>query len=177
MRKVESTDRAASLARLAPDLFDYTSVLYIGARSNRFHFGKDFAKKDYEITVMEAYKPNVEALLGVPFVQEVIEADVRQVHELTLKSFDVIFWWHGPEHVTHDELLRTIPHLENLCIKILVLGCPWRKYAQGAVGGNPFERHLEDYDYDVFESLGFEVECLGERDKGGSNITSVKRMG
>ena len=45
-------DRKASLLRLIPDIFSgkYKSVLYIGAKERRFHFGQEFRDAKFEIT-------------------------------------------------------------------------------------------------------------------------------
>ena len=45
--------RTQSLARMVPDLYTYQTVLYIGARPDRFDYGIDFIKNNYQVTVLE----------------------------------------------------------------------------------------------------------------------------
>ena len=177
MKFFESTNRTQSLLRLAPDLFNYKSVLYVGAKPNRHHYADVFHKKDYVVTFLEVFDENVAGLLALDWINEVIKGDVRNCGPILQgRRFDVVFFWHGPEHLTEDETLVTLPELERLARRLVVLGCPWGTYQQGAVGGNPFERHVAAFDYEFFETKGYAVECLGEKNVAGSNITSVKRL-
>jgi len=177
MKEHKNTDRTASLQRMAPDLFDYKTVLNVGARTNRFHYGDEFKEAGYEITILEPFKANVDYLRTLPWIHETIQGDVR---DLTIfyernQTFDVVFWWHGPEHVIESDLRGVLPELEKISNHLIVLGCPWGHNPQGAEAGNPWERHLGHYTHNIFEDFGYEVECLGFKNVGGSNITSVKR--
>lgn len=175
MVHIKDINRTSSLNRIAPDLFSYKSVLYIGARTARMDYGKEFKESGFDITVAEIYKPNVEYLRSVEWIKEVIECDIRKID--ISNTFDVVFWWHGPEHVKQDELAITINRIEKLSRNLVVLGCPWGKFEQGAEDGNPNEVHLSYLLPEDFESIGYSVECLGDKDVRGSNITSVKKIG
>ena len=85
-----------------------------------------------------------------------------------------MFWWHGPEHVDVSILPNTIAKLESFANIAVVLGCPWGDYEQGDIEGNCYEKHVSSLDYPFFENLGYNVECLGEINTPGSNITCVK---
>ena len=39
--------------------------------------------------------------------------DVRDARVLALLHFDVAFWWHGPEHVTREELPEVVAGLKK----------------------------------------------------------------
>ena len=166
-------DRMASICLLAPDLFSgkYKTVLNVGASMNRFHYSKLFEDAGFEVTVLEAYKPNVDFLKSLN-KWNIIEGDVSKYK--FNKKFDVTFWWHGPEHVTSDVLPSALENLESATNYITILGSPYGKYEQGAYGGNPYEVHCGHYTPDVFELLGYTYLTIGEKDVPGSNITSVK---
>jgi hypothetical protein len=146
-------------------------VLYIGARNNRFDYSKEFKEAGIEISVLEIFPENVNFLRTLPGIT-VIQGDVRSC---PITEHDVIFWWHGPEHIKEEELPMTVNRLGQKT-KTLILGCPWGKRTQSAIYGNVHEIHQAHYGYEIFEKMGFTVECLGEKDVYGSNITSVKSL-
>jgi hypothetical protein len=174
LKHYENENRTQSLQRLIPDLYDYKTVLYVGARSDRFDYGKDFRAYNYEITVLEAFETNVNYLKNIDWIKEVIHGDVRDF--TSNKTWDIVFSWHGPEHVEVRELTDTLLNLESFTNKAIVLGCPWGLFHQKAIHNNPFEVHASHNDYHIFENLGYNVECLGKKDVKGSNITAVKRI-
>jgi len=173
--------RELSLLRTTPDLFEpykYKTVLYVGAKSSHFRFGQEFRNAKYEISILEPFKPNVDYLKTVPWLTEVFEGDIRDLSVFIEKKqkFDIVFWWHGPEHISEQELMSVLPNLEKICNHKVVLGCPWGEYPQDAIGGNPYEVHVSALSYDVFEEFGYNVECLGTKNVPGSHITSVKNI-
>jgi len=168
------TDRTASLHRCCPQLFSYHTVLYIGARSERFDYGEEFKAANYKITILEAFHDNVLYLNQLPWIANVLEGDIRTYNFSS--TYDVVFWWHGPEHIYDNELESTVHKIECIATKLVVLGCPWGIFLQGSAYGNPFENHVAYLDYEIFERLGYTVECLGQKDAYGSNITSVKML-
>ena len=177
MKHYKETDRTASLLRLVPGLFStrYKSVLYIGARSDRFDYGDEFKHFNYKITILEAWEDNVEYLRTEMPTIEVIHGEVQNV--TIEEKFDVVFWWHGPEHVPEDQLSDTINKIEKWAKKVVIMGCPWGHRRQKAIQGNPYERHVSHLLYPFFEEKGYTVECLGVKNGGTSHITAVKYVG
>lgn len=173
-------NRTESLKRLAPDLFTdkHKTVLYIGARNGGFEYGRDFRFAGIKISILEAFEKNVNFLKEIPWLIEVIHGDVRTIK--LENKYDIIFWWHGPEHVLAQDLPPTVAKLESACNHIVVMGCPWGKYEQSSnpYGSyiNPYEVHVSHFDYSIFEIMGYTVECLGTKDVPGSNITAIKRI-
>jgi hypothetical protein len=167
-------DRKASVNRLAPELWSCRDVLYVGARTDRIDFGQELREASVAISVLEIYPPNVEYLRTLDWIAEVFAGDVRTFEPT--KQYDAAFWWHGPEHIPARDLPGALARLEKAARKLVVLGCPWGKYKQGKLHDNPNEQHVSHFDYDTFEKLGYEVECLGVKNVPGSNITAVKRL-
>ena len=174
MRHIEDRDRVASVGRLAPDLWECRDVLYVGARTDRIDFGDELRKAGVAISVLEIFGPNVEYLRTLDWLEHVYEGDVRTFD--TGRQFDAAFWWHGPEHVKKKDLPLALSRLEAAARKLVVLGCPWGRHRQGKMQGNTHEKHAAHFDYETFEKLGYEVECLGQKNSKGSNITAVKRL-
>ncbi len=160
-----------SLLQLAPDLFSYRSVLYIGVNPIRSLFLEEFIKAGFRTTVLEIFEPNVDFLRNLNLVDEVIEGDIVDFD--FKNSFDVIFWWHGPEHIGESLLEPILKKMENFA-KVVAIGCPWGKYEQGEKYGNPYEKHLSQYREGYFEKLGYKVNYFGIRDIRDSNICAVK---
>lgn len=182
----DNTDRRPSLMRLAPDIFAQKTVLYIGARPGRTDFlvsesselGPGFIENGFVSDILEAFEPNANYFRSVDKIRNVYCGDVKDIDTLLPSgaSYDVVFWWHGPEHVRESELATTVSAIERRATKYVVLGCPWGRFDQNAIDGNKYECHLAHLDHAIFEEMGYEVECLGHKNARGSNITAVKKI-
>jgi hypothetical protein len=144
-------------------------VLYIGA-SRRAHCLQALYDAGHEITLLEVWPDNVLRYQRDERVEFLKCADVRYIDKLMPKcNYDVIFWWHGPEHVGCDELAPTLDKLEAMASTV-ILACPWGKYIQNKTGGNPYEEHLCHLYPETFEARGYETATLGRKDVKGSNL-------
>lgn len=174
-------EREKQVIKNLPELFTtkYQSVLYIGANQKRQHFVDLFEKSAYnKIVILEAFKNNFEFLKikfsdRVPTPFKIIHGDVRNVDKIFKDTFDVVFFWHGIEHLNQTEIEPTLKKLEKIS-KVIVLGLPNGKYEQGPEYGNPFEEHLSTIYFSFLENLGYKTDVLGKPDKEGSNITAWK---
>jgi len=164
--------RLEKLQKLVPDLFNYKTLLYIGASRERAELLNEFKNKGYKIDIIEAFKPNFEYLVKNVRVNKIFHGDIRSFE--FNKKYDVVLWWHGPEHVRGEEVEPTLKKVLKLTKKILVLGCPFGSLKQGKVHENPYESHLSYFDVGFFEKWGFKVEYVGEKDFIGSSIIAVK---
>lgn len=142
------------------------TVLYIGASPWRFQMGKElFFEAGYKITLLEAFKLYADHYQGHPWLKDVICGDVRDIAQIADgRTWDVVIWWHGPEHAKEDELASTLRDLEAVAGQLVLLGSPWGINKQDAVGNNPFEQHRIHHGTTDFEKLGYEVCTLGEKD-------------
>jgi len=122
---------------------------------------------------LEAFKHNVEHYKSLGWVDEIIHKDVRNFK--SIKKYDVIFWWHGPEHIEKSEIKKTLKNLEKITRKIIVLGCPLGNVMQQGSYGNKFEKHLSFFEVGYFENLGYKTYYIGRRNTL-SNITAVKHI-
>jgi len=161
-----------------PNVYDYRTLLYIGASPNRFELIDEFFYVGYEIDVLEIFEPNVKALKIInrrwKIFNEIICGDVRNVERILKHCYDVIVFWHGPEHLLKHDLAPTILKLEDFAHHLLICGCPWGDYPQGAVKGNQHEKHLSSLFPADFQSLGFNVSTIRKHPGRGSNLLAWK---
>jgi len=162
-------------------------MLYIGANVNKtFPAGMqmvpDFKEVDYEIDVLEAWRLNVRSLIKMNKKKEIYRAillgDARHSgHILSGRYYDVVMWWHGPEHVGPDEIRPTIKKLERHARKLIIVACPFGRHKQGIAFGNPFEKHLSTiYPGDFKRCHDWHVDTIGKRDVTMSNLLAWKRI-
>ena len=170
--------RVERLLEAVPNIFKAKSVLYVGARPDRNDFLDEFQKNKSKITILEIYKPNTDYFKNIPWVDEVIEGDVSDATLKLKKNFDVVFWWHGPEHVEEKKIAETLKRLESVAKKYVILGCPWGKVEQNKnlEEKNKFEKHVSYLDTGYFEKYGYETDYFGIQNNRGSNILSIKKI-
>jgi len=168
------TGREQQLLRSLPDILNYKSIFYIGASQRRVEMIGLFEEKGYDITIMEAWKPNVDALRER--FPKIFQGDVRDIDRLKmLPRFDIIMWWHGPEHAPIEELPKILTWLEMKALKIIVVANPWGIYKQGEIDGNPYEVHRASVYAKFYTDLGWRTNVLGKKDTRGSNLLAWKR--
>jgi hypothetical protein len=92
--------------------------------------------------------------------------------------YDTAFWWHGPEHVTREQLDDALANLEA-SVKLgglIVLGCPWgvAPYADQE-HYDAHEQHVGAYYPEDWEQRGYSVFVDGTRDSIESTQIAWKR--
>ena len=139
------------------------SVLQIGVKMkphgvhNWQKMFKRFADYGYTyFSVLEIWEYNFNRLYG-QYLNEKIFGDVRDIEKLVENKYDVIFWWHGPEHVSKEDFEKIDNTFNKFKNTIIVIGCPYGESLQGVVDGNPFEKHLYHWQPDEFEKLDYVV--------------------
>jgi hypothetical protein len=161
-----------------PELFTQSgTLLYIGARADAHSWLDELYEAGNIITVLEVWPDNVTGLIGYPAIHDLVQGSVKEVDTIFIGSFDYIFYWHGPEHLTESEIAPTLAKLEVKCNRLIALACPYGVYPQGSHKGNPYEEHKTTLYSDFFIRLGYEVRTDGEPDMVGSEIVAWKVMG
>ncbi len=177
-------ERQKYVRKYMPDLFSgkYKSVLYVGANPTRQQFLKDFEESGYDrIVIIEAFRENVQFLrekMGLESKSgfNVIEGDVRNIENFQIDDFDVVFFWHGIEHLPEKDMEPTLKKLESITKHLIVIGTPWGSYPQHDKYGNPYEIHQTIIYPPMLEKYGYKTETLGKKDDYGSNITAWKYL-
>lgn len=122
--------RAKTLEDVVPLLAGMQSLLHVGEQMREgWEFWPDWFKAHgiEAFDCLEIYGPNVEALRAMPRWRRVYRADVRQVALLDApEQADIVFWWHGPEHVPTLDFEPAIDGLIHAFTpKLIILGVPW----------------------------------------------------
>jgi len=155
-------ERLELLRRYVPRLWERPGdVLYVGAAPQRFECGPELAQAGHRLTLLEVWPEYAALYQDHPDVKRVIVGDVR--NPPLGEYYDVVFWWHGPEHVERAEVRPTLNKLEALA-DLVVVGCPWGEYPQEAVDGNPHQAHRCALYPEDLRHWGYRVATLGQRD-------------
>jgi len=164
-----------------PELPEFRSALYIGANAKRFHlYGLFPADGLYVLEVFPEYCEQLRADRRRP-VAGVFCGDVRGIDSndgvRALAPFDVVCWWHGPEHLTKQDaapLLKPAGSLERIAGRAVLLGMPWGVHRQEPSDGNPCQAHRSAWSPVDLERWGYETAVLGRPHKG--HLTAWKRV-
>jgi len=162
-----------------PELFTPPggNLLYVGARPDAHSWLSELYEVGHKISLLEVWPENAKAMRSDNRIRQVITGDVRNVVTalvLFIGIFDIVFWWHGPEHLAREEIGYILGQLECCASRLIVCACPWGVYPQGVHAGNPYETHLSYLYPESFLQLGYEVRTDGEADKAGSEIVAWK---
>ena len=160
------TIRVAQINALLPTLLRQGSVrscLYVGATPWRFQLGAELHAAGYEMTLLEVDKDNAYFYDGHPWLTGgILCGDVRYLEKLSPGGlWDTIVWWHGPEHIAHGDLERTLQQLEMAATNLVVLAAPWGENAQPMVEGNAHQEHKAHLQPEDFERLGYTTATCG----------------
>jgi len=170
------------LIEFIPDLFSHKTVLYIGACETRHLHLEKFFSSGYSIDVLEAWYDNCQWLQKFNkeknWIRKIIWNDVRELEtkEVLDRNYSVIFWYHGPEHVYKEQLKNVLKRLEYYSTKLVVLGCPYGEFPQGAERGNPYEEHLASLLPEDFDNLEYNVVTIGYKDDPWGYIIAWKKL-
>ncbi len=100
--------------------------------------------------------------------------NIKDIATLFPHKFDIIFHWHGPEHLTKESYIALLPDLIETTAKLLILGCPNGHEEQGMAYGNPHEEHISFWTADEFHGLGFSTDIVSDKSVG--HITAYKSI-
>ena len=148
------------------DPFGIESFLNIGmnrANDPRLYWWVKFCNcHEINHEVLEIFEQNVIEIKNHNFTKVTL-GDVRNIDEYYNKKFDVVLWWHGPEHINENEVIPTLNKIEQITLKAVILGCPlgWEK--QGPVYGNDHEKHMWAPSAEYFEDLGYQTVVVNDR--------------
>lgn len=146
-----------------------TSMLYVGWRHDGRPWWYDQFGPSLGITrygILEIFPKNhsdFELLVWAGrYKSEAILGDVRKIDQLVIPGeWDIIFWDHGPEHVTWEDLRETTPRIFGVCGKMLLYACPWGAWPQGMEDGNEHEVHRNFVTEEQFQELGLTTRTFG----------------
>ena len=137
------------------------SVLQIGLRgSGALKLFKELkALGFHRMHGLEIFKSNADRMRRHEIINKLIQGDVRKLDQYKDldEKYDWIVWHHGPEHVTKKEFEQTLPMLLAKARIGIWLGAPNGEWRQGAIHGNPNEKHVYHWTDKEWEDYGFTV--------------------
>lgn len=98
-------------------------------------------------TAIEAWAPYARQFNLASLYDRVIIADARHLCWYALATADLAIAGDVLEHMTRPQARDIIAHLKATAHAVLI-SIPVLHLPQGAVGGNPFEQHVDHWTYD-----------------------------
>jgi hypothetical protein len=177
--RLVNEERERQFLRCIPEALEFRSLLYIGANANRRQMLDLFVARKFRIDILEIWPENAAEVAawnageGAGAISKIHIGDVRLFERPA--GYDVVVWWHGPEHIERSELPAVLGRLERTARGMVVLAAPSGRSPQGDAYGNPHERHRAALYPRDFRDLGYRINILGKTDRDGSNLLAWKR--
>jgi hypothetical protein len=145
------------------------SLLYIGWRYDCRPWWYNVFCKNMgieNVAILEIFPKNIAdfemAVWAGHYKARAIHGDARTIDKYVRPGeFDVIFWDHGPEHITREELPPTTDLLYSVAGKLLLYCCPWGEWPQGAEDNNEHEIHRNYVSDQEFRDMGLQTLTFG----------------
>lgn len=122
--------------------------------------------------ILEIFKPNIDASIKAGL--ESSRAIHGDIMDLNFPNFDIILFWHGPEHIAKEKFIRKLKKIEAKANKMIILGMPNGHEVQGPVHDNPYEEHVAHYTPEELYEIGYETIIVEDRKPG--HITAYKNV-
>lgn len=141
-----------------PEVFELSPMLYIGASPRSAnHFLDELRGRLLVVDVLEAWSIYCEWLESLMWLRRVIQGDIRSI-DLPLKSYRVVIWCQGPEHVLREELSMAMANCERLATEFVIAFCPWGYWPQPEGKDKcPFQLHKSSLYPEDFEAMNYNV--------------------
>lgn len=188
-----------------PGIFNVIAILYVGVRPmgwggtvdpNSLATALNHVTSNNGIVVgVEAWPRYCQLLKKRPpsWLSALHEGDICDMKTrlaLSPKRFQLVIWWHGPEHAKTEKHLRLgLANCEALCSGNVLLGTPWSDTSSNSLYAgfegepdNPFEGHgfqpsaewLSNEGYDV---VGLNCRFPEEKDRSVcGHLMAVKQV-
>jgi len=166
------SNRINQIRALFDDAGPFNRVLYVGAQVHKRNRRKPpnclMALKEISqgADCLEIFQPYIPALKKKNWFDNIYCGDICDGVPAG-NRYDLICWWHGPEHVEKERLLPLLKKLPTWA-PCVWMACQWGAVKQNAMHGNVHEEHAsylyeEDFcDYNVIVS--------GKKDRKKSQI-------
>lgn len=167
------------LELLPTDILQGKTVLYVGFRgpekASLLDWKEFLEAKGYDtFDILEIWEKNIEYINETyTCFRKVICGDIRNIEELGLDKYDLIYWDDGPEHCLREELEILLSKMEKYA-KLIVLEGPLGEYPQGEAHNNPYEKHIFSL-YEAFFSK-FNYNFLTQPDIYGKRIIAWEKL-
>jgi hypothetical protein len=148
----------------------FKRMLYVGASSYRRPTDyKSLRRMTDTLDCLEVWPAYADELKTRKWYDSVECGDIAEWNDP--QDYDLVVWWHGPEHMDLDRALETIQRLPTLVPEVW-LATPWGKCPQGVHRGNPYQRHLSTWYPELYEQCDYAVGGSGKPNKRGSHLVA-----
>jgi hypothetical protein len=132
------------------------------------------------VEYLEVFQGNIDFHAGKPY--KIKLGDGREIDKYySNDSIDLVFFLHGPEHISKEDMLPMFDKCFDVCKKAVLFACPYGGYydGQGEMGGNIHEDHIQknmredtfDSSFDNYEIFYFDK----EREHSGESVIIIQR--
>lgn len=171
--------RAKTLVDVAPLLPGCKSLLHVGEQLREgWQFWPDwFAARGIEhFDLLEIWGPSVARLREIGGWRHIYNADVRDCAQMSAAPCDVVFWWHGPEHILKGDFGVAIDNLVGgWQPKLIILGMPFGRHGNSDMEfANKASYHISTWYPGELRELGWRCVTDGPRDTQSGHITAWK---
>lgn len=102
-----------------------------------------------ELTIIEIYEPNTAS------VRKEVQIHCSDILNFEFdRTYDLLIWQHGPEHVFKEEAYNFIKKVDTV-FKHIVLETPYGYNEQGEMYGNIYETHVSEWTEEDYKNMGF----------------------
>lgn len=144
-------------------------MLYVGSALRSPTDYRIIRQKTKWIDCLEIWPPTIEFLKERKLYNRIILGDIAEYTDLD--GYDIVVWWHGPEHMEMDRAKETIIRLRETA-PIVWLATPWGASPQGGVFDNPFNAHRSVWLPENFEECGYSTAVCGRVNGKGSQLVA-----
>ena len=171
---IKDSNRIEHLLRTVPDVFTHKTVLYVGASPFRNQLVSEFKEAGCTVDLVEVNKENLDLHVEKKTFDRYFLSDVRSFDPKD--KYDVVVFWHGIEHLEKSELPALIEKMKEYTNKIILFGCPYGRYEQGVIYGNPYEHHVSHWNEMELVEVGLNVSSIGKFNSRTANLISYIRL-
>jgi hypothetical protein len=136
----------AEFLRLIPELAAGGDCLYIGAKPARREMAATMKALGFAVDAIEAWPNHYFGLMDWNKTNQVFRdiflGNVLYAERIIRRTYDVVMWWHGPEHVAKESLPEFMATIQRMCRGMIILAFPHGEFAQGPINGNPMDAHF-----------------------------------
>lgn len=115
---------------------------------------RNWYSMDCEVVGVEIFPAYRNAMWGC--YNEVVISDIKS-YLATCKKFDMVIMTDVIEHFTAAEGKDILRLIKNVAAKSAVVSTPLEWFDQGAVHGNPYEKHKSHWSAMAFDQNGFGI--------------------
>jgi hypothetical protein len=175
---IKFTQRESTVANILKGMKGIKSFLNVGFRNwddERTHWWIeicDYNKINWNI--LEVFNLNILRALDEGCPKDKIYLG-NMLDTSSYDNYDVIMFWHGPEHINKEAFLSSLKSIEDKANKLVIFGMPLGEEKQGQIYGNPNEEHVSSWDPSEFEKIGYTTEIV--RDRTPAHFTAWRIFG